>query len=88
MDDFLKQLRRSPPAGLLDGFDDTVLAVLSARRREAGASYRLMALAAVISLGWGAITGVVTREPVVAVRPLSPFAPSTALAPSVLLDAR
>ncbi len=88
MDDFLKQLRHPPPVGLLDGVDDNVLAMLSDRRRETGASYRLMALAAVVSLGWGAFAGVTTRAPIVAARALSPFAPSTALAPSTLLDAR
>lgn len=88
MDDFLKQLRRAPPAGLLDSLDDSVMAVLSVRRREASGTHRLMALAALISLGWGAIAGVTTREPDIAARPLSPFAPSTVLAPSALLDAR
>lgn len=88
MDDFLKQLRRAPPGGLLDGLDDSVMAGLSARRREASGAHRFMALAALVSLGGGAFAGVATSEPVVAARPLSPFAPITALAPSALLDTR
>jgi hypothetical protein len=87
MDDYLKQLRRAPPAGLLDGFDDGVMAVLSARRREASGAYLVMALAALISLGGGAFAGVSSSEPVVA-RPLSPFAQNSALVPSTLLASR
>lgn len=88
MDDFLKQLRRAPPAGLLDRLDDNVMAVLSARRREASGAHRFMALAALISLGGGAFAGLTTREPADAARPLSPFAPGSALVPSALLDSR
>lgn len=88
MDDLLKQLRRAPPSGLLEGIDDRVMATLTMRHREASGAQRLMALAAMVSLGGGAFAGMTMGEPAQAARPLSPFAPVTALAPSVLLDPR
>lgn len=88
MDDFLKQLRRAPPSGLLEGLDDRVMAMLAVRQREATGAQRFMALAAMMSLGGGAFAGMAMGEPAVAARPLSPFAPVTALAPSTLLDSR
>ncbi|NBW77237.1 hypothetical protein [Novosphingobium sp. TH158] len=88
MEDLLKQLRRAPPSGLLEGFDDRVMATLAVRKREVSGAQRLMALAAMVSLGGGAFAGMAMGEPVQAARPLSPFAPMTALAPSALLDPR
>lgn len=87
MENILRQLRSPPPLGLLEGFDDRVMTSLVARKRESVGTQRFMALAAMVSLGGGAFAGMATNEPVAA-RPLSPFAPVTALAPSVLLDPR
>jgi hypothetical protein len=88
MDDLLKQLRRAPPSGLLEGIDDRVMATLTKRQREVSGAQRFMALAAMVSLGGGAFAGMTMGEPAQAARPLSPFAPVTTLAPSVLLDPR
>lgn len=87
MEDFLKQLRSPSPPGLLEGVDDRVMTSLAVRHRETVGTQRFMALAAMVSLGGGAFVGMAMSEPVAA-RPLSPFAPVTALAPSVLLDPR
>jgi hypothetical protein len=86
MDEELRILNRIdlPPA--LDALDDRVLGALAARRRESAAIGRLMALAAVVSLGGGVIAGSAFPEPAVAASPLSPFGPASALAPSTLLD--
>ncbi|QGY80253.1 hypothetical protein [Sphingorhabdus lacus] len=88
MDNLLMQLKRNPPAGLLDGLDDRVLMTLGIRQREARESRKFMALAACVSLGGGAFAGIAMGEPAVAAQPLSPFAPTAMLSPSSLLDAR
>ncbi len=86
MDEELRILNRVdlPPA--LDALDDRILGALAARRRESAAIGRLMALAAVVSLGGGVIAGSAFPEPAVAASPISPFGPASALAPSTLLD--
>ena len=88
LDDLLTQLRRAPPAGFLDGMDDMVMTALAERRRDTARGHHMTALAAVVSLGGGAFAGAAMGEPMVSARPLSPFAPINALAPSVLLDAQ
>ena len=88
LDDLLTQLRRSPPAGLLDGMDDRVMTALVERRRDANRGQRMTAFAAVVSLGGGAFAGAAMGEPMTAAQPLSPFAPINAFAPSALLDAQ
>ena len=88
LDDLLTQLRRAPPAGLLDGMDDRVMISLAEQRRDTTRGQRMTAFAAVVSLGGGAFAGAAMGEPITAARPLSPFAPINALAPSVLLDAQ
>ena len=88
MDNYLRQLRQTPPDRLLAGLDERVMGALVVRRKEAGMAQRFMVLAALISLGGGALAGVSTGEHASAARPLSPFAPATALAPSTLLDPR
>lgn len=88
MDDVFEALRHAPHPALPDDLDDRVMTALSARQCEATASQRFMALAAMVSLGGGALVGVVMGEPASAARPLSPFAPATVLAPSTLLDPR
>ena len=88
MDEELRILNRIalPPA--LDSLDDRVLGALPARRRETAALGRLMALAAVASLGGGVIAGSAFPDPAVAASPISPFGPASALAPSTLLDVK
>ena len=86
MDEELRILNRIDLPLALDALDDRVLGALAARRRESAAVGRLMALAAVVSLGGGVIAGSAFPEPGVAASPLSPFGPASALAPSTLLD--
>jgi hypothetical protein len=86
MDEELRILNRIDLPLALDALDDRVLGALAARRRESAAVGRLMALAAVVSLGGGVIAGSAFPEPAVAASPLSPFGPASALAPSTLLD--
>lgn len=88
MDDYLSQLKWTPQTGLLDGLDDRVMNALALRRRESSMAQRFMVLSAFISLGGGALAGISMSEAAVAARPLSPFAPAMALAPSALLDPR
>lgn len=88
LDDLFTQFRRAPPMGLLDEMDDRVMAALAERKRDMTQGKRMTAFAAVMSLGGGAFAGAAMGEPMTAARPLSPFAPINALAPSVLLDAR
>lgn len=87
-DDLFTQLRRAPPMGLLDGMDDKVMAALAQRKRDMTQGQRMTAFAAMMSLGGGAFAGAAMGEPITPARPLSPFAPINALAPSVLLDAQ
>ena len=88
MDDLLRQLRHSPPAGFLDGLDDRVMGALAERSRDATRVRRMTGFAAFLSLGSGAFAGAIMGEPVAAARSLSPLTPMNALAPSVLLEAR
>lgn len=88
MDDYLRQLRRVPSAGLLEGLDDRVMNALAVRRRETSMAKHFMVLSAFISLVGGALAGVSLSETKIAERSLSPFAPAMALAPSALLDSR
>lgn len=87
IDDLLAQLRHEPVPGRLGSIDDRVMAMLAERHRDRASMPRLLALAAVMSLGGGAFAGVAMSEPVAAAS-LSPLAPTHALAPSVLLDTR
>ncbi|WP_077147859.1 hypothetical protein [Sphingopyxis sp. KK2] len=88
MDEELRILNRIdlPPA--LDGLDDRILDALAARRLESAAIGRLMAIAAIVSLGGGVIAGSALPETAVAASPISPFGPAGALTPSTLLDAQ
>lgn len=88
VDNLLRQLRQAPPAGLLDGMDDMVIAMLAERRGETTRLQRMTAVAAVMSLGGGVFAGAAIGEPVAAAQPLSPLAPMSAIAPSALLDAQ
>jgi hypothetical protein len=88
MDGYLRQLRGAPPSGLLDGLDDRVMNALALRRRETGIAKRFVVLSAIVSLGGGALAGGSMNEQAASARPLSPFAPAMALAPSALLDSQ
>ena len=87
IDDVLAQLRHVPVTGRLDSIDDRVMAMLAERHSDRASMPRLLAVAAVMSLGGGAFAGVAMSEPVAAAS-LSPLAPANAIAPSVLLDTR
>lgn len=88
MDDLLPRLRHAPVPDALGSLDDAVLATLAVRRREQASGPRLLALAALLSLGTGVAAGSIASGPAVAAPPLSPFASDSALAPSTLLDPR
>lgn len=88
MDDILQQLRMGSLPPELEALDDRVLDGLATRRREANLSRRIMALAAVISLGGGMLAGSMIVRPASAAAPLTPLIPATPFAPSTILDAR
>ena len=88
MDEELRILNRIDLPTALDALDDRIMDALAIRRREAVATRRLMALAAFVSLGGGMVVGSAVSQPAVAASPLTPFGPSSALAPSTLLDAQ
>ena len=88
MDDLLPRLRLVPIPDALGSLDDAVLRALAIRRREQAAGPRLLAVAAMLSLGGGVAAGSVASAPAVAAKPLSPFASNSVLAPSTLLDPR
>lgn len=88
MDEELRILKAGDtPAALaaLAALDDRIIGALAVRRQEAAATRRLMAFAAFVSLGGGIVAGSAVSQPAMA-SPLSPLAPASALAPSVLLD--
>ena len=86
MDKELRILNRIDLPAALDALDDRIMGALAIRRREAVAMRRLMALAAFVSLGGGVFAGSAISQPAVAVSPLTPFGPPSALVPSTLLD--
>lgn len=88
MDDELRILSRVDLPAALDALDDRVIRALGVRRREAAVLRRAMTLAAFLSLGGGVVAGSMVSRPAVAASALSPLAPASALAPSMLLDAR
>lgn len=86
MDDELRLLDHIALPAALDTLDDRILSALAVRIREGAAARRMMALAAFVSLGAGAVAGSAMSQPAVAASTLSPFGPPSALTPSVLLD--
>ena len=88
MNDLLPHLRDAPVPDALGALDDAVLAALATRRREQATGPRLLALAALLSLGTGVAAGSISGSPAVAAPPLSPVASNSVLAPSTLLDPR
>ncbi len=86
MNDELHILRAIELPQAFDALDDRIMSGLAVCRREAVATRRLMALAAFVSLGTGAVVGSAIPQTAVAASPLSPFGPVSALAPSTLLD--
>ncbi|GEM_PF-651935 len=85
MDEELRILKAGDLPAALDALDDRIIGALAVRRQEAAATRRLMAFAAFVSLGGGIVAGSAVSQPAMA-SPLSPLAPASALAPSVLLD--
>ena len=85
LDQALFRLRTLPiPAGLAE-IDGAIFAGLARSRREAATAPRLLGFAVGIALAIGMVGGgASSSEPAVA-RPMSPFAPDNALAPSTLL---
>ncbi|MBN8845629.1 MAG: hypothetical protein J0H88_20515 [Sphingomonadales bacterium] len=88
MDDDLRKLNTAAMPSALDALDDRVLAALAVRKGEAAATRRLMAVAALVSLGGGMVAGSVFVPTAVAASPLTPLIPASPLAPSTILDAR
>lgn len=88
MDEEFRKLSAAALPAALDALDDRVLAALVVRRAEAAATRRLMAVAALFSLGSGMVAGSVFVPNAVAASPLTPLIPASPLAPSTLLDAR
>lgn len=87
IDGRLSMLGAAPLPDALDALDDRVLGALEARRREAAAMRRMLAIAAFVSLGGGMVAGSVLPGPAVAASPLTPLAPASPLAPAMLLGA-
>ena len=79
MDDELRILNAVELPVALDALDGRVLDALAARRREAAALKRTIALAAFISLGGGVIAGSAFAPSAVAASPLTPLAPASPL---------
>lgn len=79
MDDELRILNVAELPAALDVLDDRVLQMLAARRREAVAMRRTIALAAFISLGGGVIAGSAFAPSAVAASPLTPLVPASPL---------
>ncbi|UKK84840.1 hypothetical protein L7H23_01675 [Sphingopyxis sp. BSN-002] len=88
MDVELRKLNAAALPSALDALDDRVLVALSVRKAEAAATRRLMAVAALFSLGGGMVAGSVFVPSAVAASPLTPLIPASPLAPSAILDAR
>jgi hypothetical protein len=88
MDEEFRKLNAAalPPA--LDALDDRVLVALSARKAETAATRRMMAVAALFSLGGGMVAGGIFMPSAVSASPLTPLIPASPLAPSAILDAR
>ena len=88
MDDEFRKLHAAAMPSALDALDDRVLAALAVRKREAAATRRLMAVAALFSLGGGMVAGSLFVPSAVAASPLTPLIPASPLAPSTLLEVR
>lgn len=88
MDDKFRRLSAAALPSALDALDDRVLLALSVRKAEVAATRRLMAVAALFSLGGGMVAGSMFVPSAVAASPLTPLIPASPLAPSAILDAR
>lgn len=88
MDEALRKLNAATLPSGLDALDDRVLLALSVRKAETAATRRVMAVAALFSLGGGMVAGSVFVPSAVAASPLTPLIPASPLAPSAILDAR
>lgn len=86
MDDEFRKLNATALPSTLDALDDRVFAALAVRKAETAATRRLMAVAALFSLGGGMVAGSVFVPDAIAASPLTPLIPASPLAPSTLLD--
>jgi hypothetical protein len=88
MDEEFRKLNTAALPSALETLDDRVLAALVIRKAEAAATRRLMAVAALFSLGGGMVAGSLFVPSAVAASPLTPLIPASPLTPATLLDAR
>jgi len=88
MDEEFRKLNAAALPSGFDALDDRVLVALSLRKAETAAMRRLMAVAALFSLGGGMVAGSIFVPSAVAASPLTPLVPAGPLAPSSILDAR
>lgn len=88
MDEEFRKLKTAALPSALDALDDRVFLAIAARKVEATATRRLMAVAAFLSLGGGMVAGSAFVPNASAASPLTPLIPASPLAPSSLLDMR
>lgn len=88
MDDEFRKLNAVALPSALGALDDRVLGMLAARKAEAVATRRLIAIAALFSLGGGMVAGSVFVPSAAAASSLTPLNPPGPFALSTLLDAR
>ncbi|WP_428680672.1 hypothetical protein [Sphingopyxis sp.] len=88
MDEEFRKLNAAALPSALDALDDRVLFALSVRKAETAATRRMMAVAALCSLGGGMVAGGLFMPGAVSASPLTPLIPASPLAPSALLDVR
>mgnify|MGYP003577774512 CR=1 FL=1 len=88
MDDEFRKLHAAAMPSALVALDDRVLAALAVRKREAAATRRLMAVAALVSLGGGMIGGSIFVPTAVEANPLTPLIPASPLATRLKSRAR
>lgn len=79
MDTELELLKFGALPPELTDLDDRILDAVIAHRRESAAMKRMMAFAAVVSLGCGVVAGGAMPHPAVAAAPLSPLVPHSPL---------
>lgn len=86
LDDMLSQLGDAPVHPGLATIDDAVLAGLAAHQASLGAgTLRSASVAAIAALVIGVASAGLSGSPAVAASSLTPFGPTSALAPSTLL---
>lgn len=86
MDAEFRKLNGAPLPPALETLDERVLAAFAVRKAEVAATRRLMAVAALVSLGGGVVAGSAFVPDAIAASPLTPLIPASPLTPSTLLD--